>query len=64
MAQDQIVIIADGKKMGSFPLSQRRSHRHLFNLAGIELVNATTGERIDKGRLLQQSIDEDEDSPT
>jgi len=58
--QVQIIIFADGKRMGSFPLSQKESHRHLFNLPGIELYNADTGERIDKGRLYQQSIKEDE----
>jgi hypothetical protein len=59
---DHIDIIADGKKIGSFPYRQRRSHRHLFNLAGVELINSRTLERVDKGRFYQESLSDDEDN--
>lgn len=58
MEKYKVNIYADGKKIGSFPSSQKRSHRHLFNLAGVELFNSETGERIDKRRLFEESVKE------
>ena len=59
MKDDDIIeIITDGKPMGKFPYKLRRSHKHLFNLSGIELVNTTKGQRIDKKFLHGASLGE------
>ena len=48
-----------GRKVGSFEYSKRKQHKHLFNLAGVELFNVSRNERVDKRRLYSDSMDED-----
>ena len=57
---DVIEIHADGKKVGSFLYKHKRSHRHLFNLAGIELINSNNGNRVDKRAVHKESVAEGE----
>lgn len=52
MDKDRILkIYADGKFMGEFKWSQRKSHRALFNLAGIEIRDAKTGKLKSKTKI-------------
>ena len=62
MAQDDdiIEIRADGKFVNSFKYKQRKKYKHLFRLAGIELINLTTCEAINKKEVYFDSMDEEE----
>jgi len=62
MAQDDdvIEIRADGKLVNTFPYKQRKKYKHLFKLAGIELLNLTTHEPINKKMVYFDSLDEEE----
>lgn len=62
MAQDDdiIEIKADGKFVNSFPYKQRKKYKHLFKLAGIELINLTTCEPINKKTVYYDSLDEED----
>lgn len=47
-------IYADGKPMGEFKWSQRKSHKALFNLAGIEIRDAETGRLMSRAKIQKE----------
>lgn len=52
MDKDRVLkIYADGKFMGEFKWSQRKSHRALFNLAGIEIRDAKNGRLVSRAKI-------------
>ena len=61
MAKDDdiIEIRADGRVVNTFSYKQRKKYKHLFRLAGIELVSLTTCETINKKAIYTDSLEED-----
>ena len=52
MDKDEFLkIYADGKLVGEFQWKHKKSHRHLFNLAGIEIRNSKTGQLMSKAKI-------------
>lgn len=49
-----ITIVADGKRVGEIPLSQKKAIKKYIGLAGIEFINKMSGKKIsgDEIRLL------------
>ena len=57
---DTIQIKADGCVVGRFSYKQRKKYKHLFKLSGIELINLSTCEAINKNFIYEDSLEKED----